>query len=41
MYTLRGYMLCIGREDQGHDLGVAHTLSLGEDEELPRENDQV
>lgn len=35
-------MLCIGREeDQGHDLGVAHTLSLGEDEELPRENDQV
>ena len=42
MRALRRYMLCAGREeDQGHDLGVAHTLSLGEDERLPRENDQV
>lgn len=42
MHALRGYMSCVGREeDQGHDLGVAHTLSLGEDEGPPRENDQV
>ena len=42
MHALRGYMLCVGgEEDQGHDLGVAHTLSLGEDEGPPSENDQV
>ena len=42
MRALRRYMLYVGREeDQGHDLGVAHTLSLGGDERLPRENDQV
>lgn len=30
-------MSCVGREeeDQGHDLGVAHTLSLGEVRDHP------